>query len=435
MRNLIKVTFVLLLLSSTVLAQEENTVTGWNFGALPALGYDTDLGFQYGALANLFYYGDGSNYPRYDHMLFLMGSKYTKGSADAILYFDSFTLIESMRFTGRASFNRNQTYPFFGYNGYQSNYERNWQDDTSDEYLTRAFYKYDRSLTKLTIDLQDTIGNSNWSWFVGWDFGYYGVGSVDIDRLNEGQDAEKVLPDTENLFDKYVDWGIISQAEANGGITNGPKIGLVYDSRDRLNNPNKGIWLEMLYRYSPSWLGNESSHNKLSIIHRQYLPVIKDRLTFAYRVWYHATLGNQQTPFYAQNYLTASNFYEGFGGSNTLRGMPLGRIVADDFLLTNIELRSILKRFKLVGQNWYVGMNVFCDLGTITDPIDFSMENVSVEDQARYFNETTDFLHSTAGLGLKFVMNENMTVSAEWGKALDNRDGDTGFYIQMNYLF
>ncbi|MDD4190099.1 MAG: hypothetical protein PHI28_02120 [Mangrovibacterium sp.] len=32
---------------------------GWNFGALPAVTYDTDLGFQYGALANLYHYGAG----------------------------------------------------------------------------------------------------------------------------------------------------------------------------------------------------------------------------------------------------------------------------------------------------------------------------------------------------------------------------------------
>lgn len=435
MKQLFKTTLFLLFLSSSVFAQQENTVTGWNFGALPAVGYDTDLGLQYGALVNLFYYGDGSNYPRYDHSLFLMGSKYTKGSADAILYFDSFTLVKGMRFTGRASFNRNQTYPFYGFNGYQSNYNREWQDDTNDDYLTRAFYKYDRSLTKLTIDLQDTIGNSNWSWFAGWDFGYYGVGPVDTDRLNEGQDEDKMLPETDNLFDKYVDWGIISAQDANGGLTNGPKIGLVYDSRDRLNNPNSGVWLELLYRYAPTWLGNETSHNKLSIIHRQYLPIKKDRLTFAYRIWYHATLGKSKTPFYEQNYLTASNFYEGFGGSNTLRGMPLGRVIADDFLLTNLELRSILARFKMLGQNWYMGVNGFCDLGVITDPIDINMNNISSADQALYFSETEDFLHATAGLGLKFVMNENFTVSTEWGKAIDKRDGDTGFYIQMNYLF
>ena len=34
--------------------------TGWTFGALPAITFDSDLGFQYGGIVNLYYYGDGS---------------------------------------------------------------------------------------------------------------------------------------------------------------------------------------------------------------------------------------------------------------------------------------------------------------------------------------------------------------------------------------
>ena len=34
--------------------------TGWNMGALPAISFDSDLGFQYGAVVNFFNYGDGS---------------------------------------------------------------------------------------------------------------------------------------------------------------------------------------------------------------------------------------------------------------------------------------------------------------------------------------------------------------------------------------
>jgi hypothetical protein len=109
--------------------------------------------------------------------------------------------------------------------------------------------------------------------------------------------------------------------------------------------------------------------------------------------------------------------------------------VSDDFLLTNIELRSILARFKVMGQNWYMGANLFFDAGLITDPIDYSDAAISANDKALYFSTDEDLIHSTAGLGLKFVMNENFAISAEWGKSLDLRDGDTGFYLQMSYLF
>ena len=45
---------------------------------MPAISYDSDLGFQYGALVNLFDYGDGTNYPKYNHSLYLELSTYTK---------------------------------------------------------------------------------------------------------------------------------------------------------------------------------------------------------------------------------------------------------------------------------------------------------------------------------------------------------------------
>lgn len=33
--------------------------TGWNFGLLPVVSYNSDLGFQYGLLTNVYNYGDG----------------------------------------------------------------------------------------------------------------------------------------------------------------------------------------------------------------------------------------------------------------------------------------------------------------------------------------------------------------------------------------
>ena len=45
--------------------KKEKIKTGWSFGALPAVSYNTDVGLQYGGLVNLYYYGDGSKYPEY----------------------------------------------------------------------------------------------------------------------------------------------------------------------------------------------------------------------------------------------------------------------------------------------------------------------------------------------------------------------------------
>ena len=64
---------------SAVFSQQK-VKKGLGFGALPAISYDSDLGFQYGALVNLFDYGDGTNFPKYNHSLYLELSTYTKGT-------------------------------------------------------------------------------------------------------------------------------------------------------------------------------------------------------------------------------------------------------------------------------------------------------------------------------------------------------------------
>jgi hypothetical protein len=50
---------------------EEIIKSGFNLGALPAVSYNSDLGFQYGVILNLFHYGDGSRYPAFDHSMYL----------------------------------------------------------------------------------------------------------------------------------------------------------------------------------------------------------------------------------------------------------------------------------------------------------------------------------------------------------------------------
>lgn len=64
-----KLALILLSASLATAAFTQEAKTGWNFGALPAVSFSTDQGFQYGALVNLFDYGDGSIYPDYYHRI------------------------------------------------------------------------------------------------------------------------------------------------------------------------------------------------------------------------------------------------------------------------------------------------------------------------------------------------------------------------------
>jgi len=94
-------------------ANEETIKTGWNVGALPVVAFDTDIGFKYGALVNLFHYGDGSQYPKYRHSLFFEWSRTTKGSGINQFTYDSEYLIPGIRVSAEVSQNIVSNYAKF----------------------------------------------------------------------------------------------------------------------------------------------------------------------------------------------------------------------------------------------------------------------------------------------------------------------------------
>jgi hypothetical protein len=44
-------------------------------------------------------------------------------------------------------------------------------------------------------------------------------------------------------------------------------------------------------------------------------------------------------------------------------------------------------------------------------------------------------MHYSCGLGLIIAMNENFVIAADYGRALKEQDGKSGFYMGLNYLF
>lgn len=414
---------------------------GWNFGALPTITFDTDLGFQYGALVNLFNYGDGSRYPNYNHSFYFEVSHYTKGSGVYRFYYDSDQLIKGLQTSMDLSYLTDQAYDFYGFNGFDAVFNESWIDEESADYQSRMFYKYDRKLFRWKIDLQGRITSEKFRWIAGLNFLNFDIAPVNIEKLNKGKSQADQLPDINGLFDKYQEWNIISSDEADGGFVPTFKGGLVLDTRDNKPNPMKGIWTEAVVLVSPEILGAESSFSKLSLTHRQYFTLIPENLSFAYRVAYQSTLAGD-VPFYYQSQVITSIMKgatsEGLGGSKTLRGIRRNRIVGDAFFYGNAELRWKFARFQWHNNNFYLGLNGFVDFGQVTKKIDFenplSPEMSSIR-YADYFEDDADKMHTSYGAGLRVAMNENFIIAFDYGLATDERDGKSGFYMGLNYLF
>ena len=464
--------------------------TGWNFGVLPSVAFDADLGFQGGALTNIYYYGDGSQYPEYIHSIYAEAAYTTKNYGIFRVNYDSKYLIPKHRLTLDATYQPDAMCDFYGFNGYQSVYNQDfhkWKKDPNKmnvaDYQSRAFYKYKRDLFRFAADIEGTIWK-NIKWNAGVGVLGYMIGECDIDMLNgkhkyelgeDGKptDSKAMNPAIEGLYEKYVNWGLIKPAEAKGGWHPYVRLGLTYDSRDQRTCPTKGIYADAFFTYTAAFgeqatVDHNYNHLQFNFNFRHYVPVYRDRVTFAYRIGTQNNIAGQ-SPFYMNTYLNTlfiqRVMYEGLGGANSLRGIMRNRILANGFAYANVELRCKVAKFDIGRQHFYIGLAPFFDLGVITQPYELDEEALNRAYAAdsdplklplsSYFatvkncwSETgtttedidltkTYFPHMAAGLGLKAAMNENFVLSVDWAMALDKQDNAkwANFYIKMGYLF
>lgn len=439
MKNLL---VILLLVSCTLLAAEkEIKKTGWNVGPLPVVAYNTDLGFEYGLILNFFNFGDGSRYPNYNHKIYLEASQYTKGSGIYRVYYDSDRLIPGIRLLADVSYLPDRAYEFLGFNGYESVYNKEWVDDAAADYKTRAFYKYDRDFLRVKADLQGKISGKKLRWAAGITARNFDISSVDIDKMNKGQADEDKLPSVSEqpgLYEQYINLGLISEDEKNGGLITTLKAGVIYDTRDAIADPGRGMWTEATVIASPKALGSDFDFVKMNVTHRQYFTLLPRTLTFAYRLGYQQTLSGK-TPFFYLPIIEPSEMAaaksEGLGGAQFNRGIRRNRILGEGIAYGNFEFRWRFWRFQLLNQNFYLGTNIFLDAGRVTDPVDLEYDADQLDNESAYFNPGKEDFHLSSGLGLKIAMNENFIISVDYGKALDEQDGNSGLYILLNYLF
>jgi outer membrane protein assembly factor BamA len=454
MKKGLSVLFVFLFVL-TVSAQEKAVKTGWKFGgALPAITFDSDLGFQYGALVEFFNYGDGSTYPDYFDHTYTEISHFTKGSGIYRFMYESNHLIPGVHMTSDLSYLPDQANHFYGFNGYESVFNKTWMDDEAGDpsYKTRMFYRFERNQFRFKNDFQGKLSGDHIKWSGGFAFQNFETSSVNIDKLNKGKDVKlPSVTEKPGLFEIYNEMGLISANEADGGWVNTLKAGIMWDSRDNRPNPMKGLWTEVGVEMAPKFMGNDWGFSKIFITHRQYFTLVENDLSLVYRLGYQATLTGK-TPFFYQSQVITSMLTgatnEGLGGASTLRGVLRNRVIGDAFFMGNIELRWKPVYFKFIKQDCYLGLNGFYDFGMITKNITLpanlsdtftgsnTISNIYTTDTiADYFKPGTEKLHMSAGVSIMLAMNQNFVIAVDMGKAFNEQDGNIGFAIGLNYLF
>ena len=143
-------------------SKKEIVKTGWNFGPLPVVGWDSDLGFQYGACVDIFNFGDGSNYPSYNYKMNLEASTYTGGSSLLRGYGDFKTLIPDGKLFFDCTYFNAKKFDFYGFNGYASPYFGPSFGVADGE--KSSFYWMRRNQFRFVTSVQRRIvGNLNWA--------------------------------------------------------------------------------------------------------------------------------------------------------------------------------------------------------------------------------------------------------------------------------
>ncbi len=431
MKNHLILLAVLLMFGISTVAQvtkDPNMNYGLGFGAVPAIAFDSDLGFRYGALANLYWYGDGMPKPFYKHSLYIEWSHTTKGSDMKRIKYDSEYLIPKVRVTAEARLETEQAMDFYGFNGFEALYNPAFADPAGPDYISRMYYRMDRRFLRLKTDFQGQIIGRKLRWYAGFNHYNQTFASVDIEKLNAGKEDADKLPDVNGLYDNYIDWGVIPEDQASGGFNNIISAGIVADTRDNEPNPNSGLWTEAFLVTTPGFLGNKHPFTSFVMTHRQYFTIFPKRLTFAYRVNYQTTIGGN-IPWYMLNFnFNTLETREGLGGSKTLRGVLRNRVLGEGYVLGNMELRWKFLNFRFIGSDWYLALSPFLDAARITKPFEYTKVPQMLQGDP-------DGWHLGYGAGLHIAWGENFIVAVDYGLAGDKRDGTKGLYIGLDFLF
>ncbi|HBH48813.1 MAG TPA: hypothetical protein DDX98_09240 [Bacteroidales bacterium] len=410
--------------------------TGYNLAPFPEFNIDPVSGIYLGVNATLYDYGTGEKYPNYNKLINLNAAWGTKGKTNISLRYKQYG---AKNLSLKLSHSISNLYPFYGFNGYQTYYNSNYENPSSSEYITTAFFNYKQEKTEVDFHLQGKIGGLKLAWQAGFGFGYYNINRVDFEGLNQDVEETNIIVDAPTLYDRFVDWDIIKDEERNGGWANSFHTSLLYDTRDRLTNPTSGIWTQAILKVHPTFFGNLNNGLQLAIKHHQFYALIPNRISFAFRLRYDATFGNLS--FYNRQVL--ADGIEGYGGASgmvgegfgTLWGIHQNRVVGKQMALGNFEIRAKMAQFRLLKQNWHLALVPLFHTGVILQPYDLDLSSVSPEEQEQFFRNSYKGWYSSIGIGGKLVMNDNIAIGLDWANALNNEAGKSAIFVGFGYTF
>ena len=385
---------VILWLAWAAAAPAQDVSTGLEIAGLPALGYDSDEGYGYGALAEIYQYGDGSRPP---YVWTLQPKLYltTRGRRDVTLFFDAPGLLPAgWRVNGYLGLEKRIDAPYFGA-GNASPYDAALDDPAGpDPHL----YAYGRLRRIARVDLQKRLDGTA----LGALFGL-GLVSNEIDPVPRDEGSTVLAAEIGSEPQEY--W------------TNFVRAGLVWDTRDRETAPRSGAWSEVLVQWVDERFGADVGFTRWTFIDRRYW-ALGERLVFAHRWLLQGVTGDAPVE-QLQRVETSFREGEGLGGSSSVRGLLKNRYTGRGMLVWNAELRWRVLDFRMLGRRLHIGASAFLDQGRVWSG-------------GPRLDELLSGLHRGYGGGLHGGMGESFVASLYAGTS-----AETGLqlYLGLGYLY
>lgn len=389
---MLKLPTTLLLLATAASSLAAQRPAGVEVSGIPALNFDADEGFGYGAILALYKYEPGSTTYRWTVQPTLFMT--TRGRRDYTLFLDSpSTDTRPWRVTAYAGREQQLAAPYYGI-GNETAY-----DAALETGATRYYYRYGLDRLRASADVQHTLGRPSLRYLIG-----------------AGASSEKV-----NLT-PFDSGSTLIEADMNGRRpaamrTNYVRAGLTWDTRDREIGTTSGTWADVLVQRVDSKLGASWNYTRWTAAARHYEP-LGGRVTLANRVVLQNTIGD--APFYSLAELpTTQTSQDGLGGTSSIRGIPKDRYVGKGMLVSNSELRWRAADFGLIGRPSSLVLSGFVDAGRVwSDGVDLS--------------SALRELHSGYGGGVRLAFGPSFVISTDVGHSSQSA---AAIYIGLGYLF
>lgn len=369
--------------------------TRWEVAGVPALNYDSDEGFGYGAAAEIYRHAPGAR--PYVFTLQPVVQLSTRGRRDVTVFFDAPHLLPGgWRLDAFAGSEKHLATPYYGI-GNETAFE---EARTLEGSGTPYYYRFGRTRNQALLNLQRPLGGLPLRALVG-----AGVSRVEIDPVP--YDSGTTLLASQ-----------LGSGALPGGWSNSVRAGLVWDTRDREIGPTRGSWSEVLVQRVDRALGSDHEYTRWTVTDRRYLRLGSERLVYANRLLLQGVEGD--APFYDLSQLqTSFRQQEGLGGAKSMRGVPKNRYVGEGMFLWNAEVRWRAADFRVAGRPLHLVLSGFADSGRVWSG--------GVRPQ-----EIATDLHHGVGGGVRLGMGESFVVAVDVGHSSETL---APFYIGLGYLY